>query len=88
MLAGAGPRHARSAEGPGRVARTACVALRFGTVSLRRPQTADRQLAPSVALDVVEVSEADPPADVEPLRWRLLTTHAVQSLADAQQIVA
>ncbi|MGH7108674.1 MAG: hypothetical protein ACREFT_19440, partial [Acetobacteraceae bacterium] len=50
---------------PGRLARMACVALRFGTVSLRRPQTADRQLAPSVALDVVEVSEVDPPADVE-----------------------
>lgn len=73
---------------PGRAARTACVALRFGTVSLRRPQTADRQLAPSVALDVVEVSEVDPPTGVEPLRWRLLTTHAVRSLADAQQMVA
>ena len=73
---------------PGRAARTACVALRFGTVSLRRPQTADRQVAPSVALYVVEVSEVDPPAEAEPLRWRLLTSHAVQSLADAQQIVA
>jgi hypothetical protein len=70
-----------------RVERTACVALRFGHVSLRRPQTADRQLAKSVDIFVIDVCEIDPPAGVEPLHWRLLTTHAVRSVADAQRIV-
>lgn len=73
---------------PQRAARTACVAFRFGAVLLRRLPTADRQIAPSVNLCVVDVSEVDPPAEVEPLHWRLLTSHAVQSLADAQQMVA
>lgn len=72
---------------PKRAARAACVALRFGAVSLRRPQTADRQLAGSVDLFVIDVCEIDPPEGVEPLHWRLLTTHEVRSVADAQQIV-
>ncbi len=71
-----------------RAARLARVALRFGSVVLRRPQTADRTIADSVTLRVVDVSEVDPPAGADPLHWRLLTTHAVGSLADAQQIVA
>ena len=38
-------------------------------------------------LRVVEVSEPHPPAGQEPLRWCLLTTHQVQSLDEAWQIV-
>jgi hypothetical protein len=41
-----------------------------------------------VALWVVDVSEVDPPQGVEPVHWRLLTTHAVMTLAQAHQIVA
>jgi hypothetical protein len=71
-----------------RPARNACVALRFGQVALRRPATASRLLADSVEMFVVDVREIDPPADTPPLHWRLLTTHAVHTLADAAQIVA
>jgi hypothetical protein len=75
-------------EVPGRAPRDACVALRFGVVALRRPATADRQLADSVELSVVDVAEVDVPAGAVALHWRLLTTHAVRSVAEAQQIVA
>ena len=75
-------------EVPKRPARTACVALRFGRVALRRPETADRRLAGSVELFVVDVAEVDPPAGCAPLHWRLLTTHVVTTPAEARQIVA
>jgi hypothetical protein len=75
-------------ELPRRAARTACVALRFGSVTLRRPDTADRRIADGVTLHVVEAAEIVPPGDTPPLHWRLLTTHPVTTLAEACQIVA
>ena len=73
---------------PRRAARTARVALRFGRVTLRRPDTADRRLADSVTLCVLDVVEVEAPANTPPLHWRLLTTHTVTTLAEARQIVA
>lgn len=72
---------------PGRPARKACLALRFGAVSLRRPATADTKLTAHVDLFVVDVVEIDAPAGSEPLHWRLLTTHAVTTVEQALQIV-
>lgn len=72
---------------PGRPARKACLALRFGAVSLRRPVTADTKLTAHVDLFVVDVVEIDAPAGSEPLHWRLLTTHAVTTVEQALQIV-
>ena len=59
----------------GRREREACLALRFGKVSLRRPATADPKLAASADVFVVDVTEVDAPPGVETLHWRLLTTH-------------
>jgi len=73
---------------PGREARMACLALRFGAVSLRRPTTAGKDLAASVDLFVVDVAEVDAPPGVEALQWRLLTTHAVTTAEQACQVVA
>ena len=73
---------------PGREAREACLALRFGPVSLRRPAAASQELAASVDLFVVDVAEVDAPPGVEKLQWRLLTTHAVTTAEQARQIVA
>jgi hypothetical protein len=77
--------------GPGRSARTAVLALRAGVVEIARPgrpkKEADR-LPERVALTLVEAREIDPPPDVEPAHWRLLTTHAVNTLADARTIVS
>ncbi|TXL69084.1 IS4 family transposase [Vineibacter terrae] len=71
-----------------RPARTAQLSLRFTTLSLKRPKnTPDKDLSDSVPVHVVEVVEPHPPAGAEPLHWILLTTHAVNSLADAWQIV-
>jgi hypothetical protein len=72
---------------PGRREREACLALRFGKVCLRRPTTADTDLAASVDLFVVDVAEVDAPPGVEPLHWRLLTTHTVTSVQEAKEIV-
>jgi hypothetical protein len=74
-------------ELPGRRARAACLALRFGAVSLCRPATVDKKLAARVDLFVVDVVEVDAPAGVDPLHWRLLTTHAVTTVEQAKQIV-
>lgn len=72
-----------------RRARQATVALRFDAISLKRPVRAGNQALPkTISLWVVEVSELDPPPGAEPVHWRLLTTHAVTTLAEARQIVA
>jgi Transposase DDE domain len=71
-----------------RPARDAKLALRFGRVTLQRPQGPGlRDLPKTVDLTLIEVIERDPPADVEPLHWYLLTTHAVADAKSAWQIV-
>lgn len=73
---------------PGRSARTATLALRWSPLKLCRPKNAiDRKLPASVALKIVEVREIDAPVGVEPINWRLLTTHAVAGAAEARGIV-
>lgn len=76
------------ARPPGRAARDARVELRFGEVEIARPvNEKDRTLAASVRLRLVEVREIDPPQGVEAVHWRLLSTHPVEDLAKAWQIV-
>jgi hypothetical protein len=76
------------ARDPGKPKRTAVVELRYGEVEICRPrQEQDRSLPKTVRLRVVEAREIDPPADVEPLHWRLLTTHEIADAAGAWQIV-
>lgn len=71
-----------------RPARTASLSLRFGTVTLKRPHsTRDRDLPETTRVSVIEVEETAPPAGVEPLHWRLLTTHSVSDCATAWRIV-
>ena len=71
---------------PGRKAREARLAVRFGAVALRRPS--DRRVAgglPKAApAFLVEVCEIDPPAGVVPAHWRLLTTHRIESFDQAR----
>jgi hypothetical protein len=76
------------AHQPDRAKRTAVVELRFGTVEICRPRDEqDRTLAATVRLRLIEVREVDPPEGVEPLHWRLLTTHEIADTAGAWQIV-
>ena len=73
---------------PGRPARTADVAVRFGEVTIKRPgNCSDPAAARQLTLRLVEVKELDP-AVAEPIHWRLLTTHAVTTVAQALRIVA
>jgi hypothetical protein len=68
--------------------RSALLALRYGEVAICRPRDEyDHSLPPTVRLRLVDVREVDPPADAEPLHWRLLTTHEVADAAAAWQIV-
>ncbi len=68
---------------PGRRARDAVFAVRFTEVTLARPRHGRREQGPdaegpdSVALTVVDVREVAAPAGAAPVRWRLLTSHAV-----------
>jgi hypothetical protein len=73
------------ASRPGRPAE---LELRFGAVSLARPQTRFlRHLPASLPLTLVEVREVNPETGTEPLHWRLLTTHLVSNAEDAWRIV-
>lgn len=74
---------------PGRAARTAHLALRFAAVSICKPRQGKRaaETPDSVAVQLVEACEIDPPAGAEAAHWRLLTTHRVADAADARRIV-
>lgn len=75
---------------PGQPARKALLALRTRQISLQRPRRKcpgeEAKLPKEVTLTLVEAREVDPPANVSPVHWRLLTTHRATTLADAQQI--
>jgi hypothetical protein len=70
---------------PDRETRTAQLALRFGTVTLRRPKRADTEAA-SLTLTVVDVQEVNPPEGEKAVHWLLFTTLPVHSAAQACQI--
>ncbi len=73
---------------PGRKARRVTLAVRFRPVTLRQPRRgADPGDPRQVTLNMVEVREIDPPADEDPILWRLFTTHPISSLADAARMV-
>jgi len=74
---------------PGRKARTATLSLKACTVRIARPRRrVQPELPASIELMLVEAREIDPPQGVEPAHWRLLTTHRIESFADAAQAVA
>lgn len=69
---------------PGRKARTARMEARFMTVDLACPKNGRRGGLPqSVSVQLVDIRESDPPPGAAAVHWRLLTTHAVASPADA-----
>jgi len=71
-----------------RKSRKVKLALRFGRVALRRPKnTLEKDLPKSVTVRFVEVIEENPPKDMEPVHWLLLTTHKIETVADAWRIV-
>ena len=72
---------------PGRKARQTQVEVRFTRVVLARPRNGvNAGLPESVSLTLVDVREIDPPPG-EAVHWRLLTTQAVDDLAQAFAVV-
>jgi len=69
-------------RGP-QAARDATLALRFCPVTLCPPRHRQREGLPAVTLWAVQVQEVDPPTDVKPIEWLLLTTVAVDTIAEA-----
>lgn len=70
--------------------REAIVGVQFCTVALKppwRPKRPDTTPLPAITIDVVLVQEVDPPADVTPLEWLLLTNVPVRTFADAVERV-
>jgi hypothetical protein len=71
-----------------RSARKAVMAVRFAPVRIRRPLHCSDAAAPAeIELFAIEVRELDPPAGEEPVLWRLLTTHRVESVAQAVTVI-
>ena len=82
---------------PGVPARTARLKIRFGRLDLRPPQESRKGLRPGpVSMAYVDLREETPPDGVEaggegsegsegarPVHWRLLTTRAVETVAEA-----
>lgn len=69
---------------PGKDARQANLAVRFGQVTILPPRHryAEKHLAP-VTVWAVYASEEDPPAGQEPISWMLLTTIPVTNLEES-----
>ena len=62
------------------------VVVRVACVTLRPPWRADRKLPP-VTVNVVLVSEVNPPPDDQPVEWLLLTSLPIDSLEQVRQII-
>jgi hypothetical protein len=71
-----------------RPARKAMLSLRFGEVTIKRPDRPGmKHLPKTTTLRLVEALERDPPEGVEAIHWRLFTTHAVDDIATSWLIV-
>lgn len=69
-----------------RAPRRARISLRTAEVTLRGPHRPGGKL-PDVTLNVVEAVELDPPEGEEAIRWVLLTTLRVDSIADIRRVL-
>jgi hypothetical protein len=77
-----------ASRGPGDPGRVATVALRAGTVTIKRPASNYEPDDPrTLALNLVEAREVGEPAHGEPLLWRLITTLPIATFADAAAVV-
>lgn len=70
-----------------RTARRAQMALRYTPVKLRRPDSLSDDYPPFASLNAIEVVELEPPKGEPAIHWRLLTTHPLDSVEQAHQII-
>ena len=69
-----------------RKSRTAEVEVRAVHVRLRPPRRPDRKLPP-VSVNVVLVSEIQPPANEPPVEWMLLTSMSIDDAEQVRQVI-
>ena len=66
--------------------RKATVAVRATTLTLRPPWRSDRKLS-EVCVNVILVSEVNPPVDDVPVEWLLITTLPIASVEDVKTVI-
>lgn len=69
--------------------RTAKLGLKYDKIKIKKPSNKSKTLSPFVEVNVVVIEEyaSSVPDGEEPIRWILYTTHEIQSIADALQII-
>jgi hypothetical protein len=71
-----------------RQARQARLSVRFGKVRICRPKSCSDPRAPrEIELSAIEIRELNPPTGEEPIHWRLLTTHDVETVEQALTVI-
>ena len=72
-----------------RKSRTAKMELRFGKVTLQRPDKVTVEYPGNLTVNCIHVVEKGEtiPVNESPIEWRLLTTHTVENAEDAMQCV-
>ena len=71
-----------------RTVREVTLMIRYTPVNIQRPEhLQDLDYPPSIQLYAIDAKELGTPTGEEPIHWRLLTTHPVQSLEQALQIL-
>lgn len=71
------PRHCRSAR----------LAFSASRIEFVRPRYALKELVSTIAMNVVQVTEIDPPAGEKPVEWILFTSEPIASVADILRVV-
>ena len=73
---------------PGARARSVTLAVRFGTATIKSPKHhPQKATVDTLKLNVVDVRERDPLPGIPPIHWRLLTTHKIDDVMEALEIV-
>ena len=74
---------------PGQGKRTARLAVRFGSTTIRHPRNRAREegVPRTQRVFMVEALEVFPPKGVSPIHWRLLTSHDVSGFDQARWII-
>lgn len=71
---------------PPRESRTAMLSFSSTTATIRRPSSA-RVATPTLSINIVRVWEPNPPTEVEPVEWLLLTSLPVESVDQVTAVV-
>jgi hypothetical protein len=72
---------------PTRDERMASLEVRATRVVLRRPRGTSPELPAELSVNIVHVTEPEPPPDVEPMEWTLLTTLPIESPDEVAEVV-